>query len=544
MYEYEFSLVDYKLREYEKTLAFKELKNIIGDNNEIDLRNNKIKIKLVRKLPFEKIEDLTFFSNVKIKYNSKIINITPRQVGYELTSTFIKNDKNQMDLFNLYFLQNSHQKKIRQLRYLTHLIHEYKGRYNPQLCKSLINISNIKKGSLILDPFVGSGTTLVECVLNGYSGIGLDINPFAYLLTKTKVESLNLNFQEFKIQIEHINSRINKLKKGDKEYDLIEILNDKVFEGYLVDLDYLKKWFPIENLKNIFLILKEIFRFKEEKIRNILLIALSDILKSVSFQDPKQLRIKRISEDKVKNNVLDLFLNNVVYFTNIIQLYQFCKPNFLNCEVRNYLGDIRQLRKRINLNNNTVDLIVTSPPYANALPYVDTDRLSLYFFGYVNREKYKSLEGSLIGNREISISERRKTEEYIVNNYTEIALPNDIKKLILEIYYLNNEADVGFRKKNTASLLYKYFYDMKISMIEMYSVLKNGHYCYMVIGQNRTNAGGKSILIPTDDFIGLIGEEIGFKYIEKMPINVQPSYAIHKNNAIKDESILVFKKGR
>lgn len=544
MYEYEFSLVDYRLREYEKTLAFQELKSIIGDNNEIDLRNNKIKIKSVRKLPFEKIEDLTFFSNVKINYNSKIINITPRQVGYELTSTFIKNNKNQMDLFNLYFLQNSHQKKTRQLRYLTHLMHEYKGRYNPQLCKSLINISNIKKGSLILDPFVGSGTTLVECVLNGYSGLGLDINPFAYLLTKTKVESLNLSFQEFKIQIEHINSRINKLKKSGKEYDLMEILNNKVFEGYLVDLDYLKKWFPIENLKNIFLILKEIFRFKEEKIRNILLIALSDILKSVSFQDPKQLRIRRISEDKVKNNVLDLFLNNVVYFTNIIQLYQFCKPNFLNCEVRNYLGDIRQLRKRINLNNNTVDLIVTSPPYANALPYVDTDRLSLYFFGYVNRGKYKSLEGSLIGNREISISERRKTEEYIVNNYTEIALPNDIKKLILEIYYLNNEAGVGFRKKNTASLLYKYFYDMKISMIEMYNVLKNSHYCYMVVGQNRTNAGGKSILIPTDDFIGLIGEEIGFKYIEKMPINVQPSYAIHKNNAIKDESILIFKKGR
>lgn len=544
MYEYEFSLVDYKLREYEKTLAFKELENMIGDNNEIDLRNKKIKLKSVRKIPFEKIEDLTFFSNVKIKYNSKIINITPRQVGYELTSTFIKNNKNQMDLFNLYFLQNSHQKKTRQLRYLTHVMHEYKGRYNPQLCKSLINISNIKKGSLILDPFVGSGTTLVECVLNGYSGIGLDINPFAYLLTKTKVESLNLNFQEFKIQIEHINSRINKLKKSGKEYDLIEILNDKVFEGYLVDLDYLKKWFPIENLKNIFFILKEIFRFKEEKIRNILLIALSDILKSVSFQDPRQLRIKRISEDKVKNNVFDLFLNNVVYFTNIIRLYQFCKPNFLNCVAKNYLEDIRHLRKRITLNDNTVDLIVTSPPYANALPYVDTDRLSLYLFGYVNRKGYRSLEGSLIGNREISKLERRKTEEYIVNNYNKILLPNDIKKLVLEIYYLNNEADVGFRKKNTASLLYKYFYDIKISMIEMYSVLKNGHYCYMVIGQNRTNAGGKPILIPTDDFIGLIGEEIGFKYIEKIPINVQPSYAIHKNNAIKDESILVFKKGR
>ena len=82
MYEYEFSLVDYKLREYEKILAFKELKNIIGDNNGIDLRNNIIKIKSVRKFPLGKIEDLTFFSNIKIKHHSKIKNIIPRQVKY------------------------------------------------------------------------------------------------------------------------------------------------------------------------------------------------------------------------------------------------------------------------------------------------------------------------------------------------------------------------------------------------------------------------------------------------------------------------------
>ncbi len=52
-------------------------------------------------------------------------------------------------------------------RYSTHGLHEYKGKYNPQIVKGALDFMGIQEGSLIFDPFCGSGTTMVECVHHG-----------------------------------------------------------------------------------------------------------------------------------------------------------------------------------------------------------------------------------------------------------------------------------------------------------------------------------------------------------------------------------------
>ena len=74
-------------------------------------------------------------------------------------------------------------------------------------------------------------------------------------------------------------------------------------------------------------------------------------------------------------------------------------------------------------------------------------------------------------------------------------LPKEICNLILKIYKLNSNSDVGFRKKNTAGLLYKYFSDMKQIMNEVYEILKPGCKFLLIIGNNYTIAGNKKIII-------------------------------------------------
>src|SRR5919206_4901190 len=70
-------------------------------------------------------------------------------------------------------------------RYLTHSYHPYSAKYIPQIPRYLI--SNLtKKNDLVLDNFVGSGTTLVESKLLGRKAIGVDINPLACLISKVK----------------------------------------------------------------------------------------------------------------------------------------------------------------------------------------------------------------------------------------------------------------------------------------------------------------------------------------------------------------------
>ena len=77
---------------------------------------------------------------------------------------------------------------------------------------------------------------------------------------------------------------------------------------------------------------------------------------------------------------------------------------------------------------------------------------------------------------------------------------------------------------------------------EINYVLKPRKYFFIVIGGNRTIAGGKEILIPTDDFIGLIAKKNGFEIKQKISMSVQKSYMIHSKNSINTESILILRK--
>jgi hypothetical protein len=81
-------------------------------------------------------------------------------------------------------------------QYLTHWFYPYKGKYHGQMIKALINSMGVKKEGLVLDPFVGSGTTLVECATLGIPSIGIDINPALCIVSQIKVDSLSLNYPE------------------------------------------------------------------------------------------------------------------------------------------------------------------------------------------------------------------------------------------------------------------------------------------------------------------------------------------------------------
>src|SRR5450759_334152 len=80
----------------------------------------------------------------------------------------------------------------RALRYGTHGLHEYRGKFFPQLVRALINIANVPTSGLVADPMVGSGTTPVEAVTAGRNAIGLDLNPLSVLMAWTKTELVGI----------------------------------------------------------------------------------------------------------------------------------------------------------------------------------------------------------------------------------------------------------------------------------------------------------------------------------------------------------------
>src|SRR5690606_18912422 len=72
-------------------------------------------------------------------------------------------------------------------RYSAHGLHEYKGKFNPQIVRAILNILGIPAGSNVIDPFCGSGTALLECAHLGMYARGTDINPLAVFIANAKL---------------------------------------------------------------------------------------------------------------------------------------------------------------------------------------------------------------------------------------------------------------------------------------------------------------------------------------------------------------------
>ena len=108
----------------------------------------------------------------------------------------------------------------RDSKYVTHGIHQYKGKFYPQLVKSLFNIAKLKEGAKVLDPFCGSGTVMLEAYLNGFEGYGCDLNPLAVEIAKSKIGVLNIEPANFKSLIEDFISRLDQTDRHNRCFDL------------------------------------------------------------------------------------------------------------------------------------------------------------------------------------------------------------------------------------------------------------------------------------------------------------------------------------
>ena len=76
-------------------------------------------------------------------------------------------------------------------QYITHWFYPYKGKFHPQMARALANIIGMRPGETLLDPFVGSGTAAVEGALLGLKTIGFDISPLCVLIGKVKANAVH-----------------------------------------------------------------------------------------------------------------------------------------------------------------------------------------------------------------------------------------------------------------------------------------------------------------------------------------------------------------
>jgi len=397
-------------------------------------------------------KQLILFDNVQFIYELALAQLELKSLGvkFEVTNGLrefklleeiedIKTLKRKLAYFKLikgkytdyfYIVRKNRTRSVNQ--YLTHWIYPYKGKFHPQMIKALLNIIGLNKGDTVLDPFIGSGTTAVEAQLLGINCVGIDISPLCVLQSKVKTESIEVlpKILEWKEEILR-KIGVNLFNSDDKSLDK-----------------------TIENIP-------------DEKVRNFYLMA-----KLVAVSDNAR-RKKDFAKAFRKN--LDLMILSVKDYVDIVK-----ELNLKLGKVDIKVGDSRNLP----IEDNSIDGIVTSPPYSIALDYVSNDAHALKTLGY------------------------------------------DLKKL--------REEFIGVRGKGQRRIdLYNK--DMKKSLEEMYRVLKPKKYAVIVIG-NATYQGKE---IKTVEFIIDYAEKIGFKFVRNIDKIIFGLY-----NVMQKENILIFKKGK
>jgi hypothetical protein len=488
---------DYKYFHYEKELAFLEVQNLLSNPRCVD--------------------------------NGKYITINSNDItNFIRLAYFSAFGENGTKSFTTQFLienEENNSSKRQSTRYSAHGIHEYKGKFNPQIVRGILNILKVDKGSTVIDPFCGSGTTLVECSHMDINGIGFDINPMAVFISNAKIISLANNISILKEELVRI---LNDYSTINIELEAKEDMERNI---------YLKKWFNVEIYYQI-----EKLKFVIEKsnadISSLFLVIASNILRDYSLQDPNDLRIRRRKTPIPTTPIIFSFECKAnEYLESIEKIQKLIGIGRIPC--KSILADIREQEfVKKSLEKTKISALITSPPYATALPYIDTQRLSLVWLGLVKPNQLHTLETNLIGSRElIGVNKNELILELIYNKDN---IPEKENKYCLELFN-SLGIDDGFRRKAVPMLLYRYFSGMMKSFQSLRSIVEKNIPFALVMGRNHTVLGGKRFDINTTEHLVNIAESSGWKKEIVLPLQTYQRYGYHMNNAVMKEDLIIMK---
>jgi DNA modification methylase len=376
----------------------------------------------------------------------------------------------------------------------THGFHKYPAKFIPHIPKWAISkYLNGNKDKTLLDPFCGSGTTLVEGILEGYNVMGVDIDPLSALISKVKTTRLE-ETELVKISNWLVN-QINSTKSGTFKPDCITI----------------DHWFTKDTINKLSIIRTVInqipLKFGDntivKDIQDLLLICFSSIIRRVSNADNESQKTY-VSHTKIKEpedayllflSQLDFFIKRSIKFSAITN--SDTKIKIIVTSSSTSLG--------VNLEGRKIDLAITSPPYIKAIDYIYNQMVELFWIGDLfqmqTQTKQNSKKLKYIGNKQIS-----KIEYNDFTPYKNLFGVDTLDEKLQMVYDID--------KKNGhkhSYITYKYFAEMEQHFFEMSKYLEKGVHYIMVVG----NSNVSDVFFDTAKFLIEIAERNGFRITNK-----------------------------
>lgn len=404
-----------------------------------------------------------------------------------------------------------------------HGLHAYKAKFFPRFIRSLIvsetPLEN-RHRQIILDPFAGSGTAIVEAALLGFRSVGIDIDKLSCLISESKIKLLENSFESIQ------KSAIDIYRNGTetaKTYRLPSWMSRK-FER--------KNNLEEKNLyeKQISRWIKKFDEADEHKI--IFQTAVSDALTrkfNVRMMGTGAgrfaLEIQKASIDKLIEQNIKYTLKCAVIFQLLRKLYriELKTPLFINGTATD-----------ISLAQESIDFVITSPPYLPASSgrenYLIGKSISLTALNLMDETEIGRAEKQSVGSMKNKRGER-----------------NGLPKKIYELYdWLFKDELRNIKAQPTLS----YYQDLKKSLEEVHRILKPNGKAIYIIGKETVFYSYKTreILyrVECDEIFKRIAESVGFEIAETIDIELDKKNRNARPRSLDKyfETAVILKKSR
>ncbi len=410
-----------------------------------------------------------------------------------------------------------------------HLVHPYPAKLLPQIPRFFLSIAALSKpDGLVLDPFCGTGTVLLEALIADRRAVGADSNPLARLVTQVK--TTRLDSESLRRDCKVIRER---LSRADRETDIPNVVN-------------LSYWFYPHVIRELGLLSTVLFGLREGPTRDFLLVCFSECVRKVSLSDlrvsvPVRLSLERYPErhwlhESARKRLEWLRRVNVAkHFFSIVSSNEE-RLSALSVHrpvgrdrIEALYGDARDLSSGgessvFRQPDESVDLVITSPPYAGAQKYIRASSLSLGWLRFAGQRDLRTEERKSIGREHYGRAEYEK--------YSPTGVP---------------EADTFLGRLHKAKplrahIMSSYLQEMHDALRETARVVKPRGHLVMVMGESKVCG----LRFPTPGVLTRLTGELGFSVIMELTDAIRARGLMTKRHRsagmIPREHVVVFQK--
>lgn len=374
--------------------------------------------------------------------------------------------------------------------------------FPPHLVRDYLLKFGISKRQRVLDPFCGTGTTLVECKKLGIQSVGIEANPMAHFSSRVKVD-WSPNPKELSVHAKRVAEAVTASLEAEGIFESLELFA-KPSNG--------RRFLTLEESKNKLLLANSISPLPLHKA--LVLIERLNRSRNLRFSDHEKLALAKAIVFSISNlrfgpevgvgkprsdaPVVSSWLQNICSMADDLRAHG---ENFVKTEVRH--ADSRQLLHI--LPPKSIDAVITSPPYPNEKDYTRTTRLESVLLGFVSsKQGLRELKQGLVRSNTRNVYKRDEDDLLVADNKEIQRIANEIEERRIELGKTS-----GFERLY-ARVTKLYFGGMKKHLIDLQHILRPGAQLAYVVGDQ---ASYLRVMIRTGQLLAEIAESVGYQVV-------------------------------